>query len=191
MAVPVPRIMKFTVLPYSLAAKAWLDTSFEQTLAAHPKAILLENSSSFPREFQYVLLRDRPSAKHYVIPFINRDEFSNDREISELIHEETSASPEFDEFLPPNVLFRALTDDTFLQSLISQPFATLRELGYLPPSPPIVVQNSARTFHIPLRVNKYLSQDFGQLYSELRSQGGQILSSGCCASGTRTNAGDS
>ena len=181
----IPEIMKFTVLPYALTARAWLDVEFERDLLRNPRAFLLAKSNKFPRAAQYVILRDTPGLKHYVLPFIAPAlSLKSGNHLGKTIESEVGDTSDFSEFLPADVLARAATDRDFRNSLLTSPLGALSSMGHEPSDDIRVYENSETVFHIPLRRNPAQLVDFRSIYLELRGEGPLLASSKCCASGT-------
>jgi hypothetical protein len=177
-----PEIMKFTVLPYDLVAKAWLDPVFGEMLVTHPRPFLLETSDKYTRFAQYIILRDTPSLKHFVLPHVTA--ILNPAELEAKIEQETGDEEDYSEFLPAAVIYNAFTDVNFKAVLIRSPNATVEQVGLPCPYPMKVVENSADLYHIPLRANPSASMDYRPTYENLRSLFAAGGTTKCCATGT-------
>lgn len=179
----VTEIMRFTVLPYELVAKAWLDPSFCDALIAHPRPFLLDKSDKYTRFAQYIIVRDTPSVKHYILPHVAAGAHAAADLLAKL-QDETGGEEDYSDFLPPAVTHRALTDDTFRRLFIRSPNAIVDQIGMPCPYPMRVIENSAGVYHIPLRLNPTQSVDYKAAVDHLKGAMIAAKSTKCCATGT-------
>jgi hypothetical protein len=176
-------IMKLTVLPYELVAKAWLDPAFCDALLAHPRPFLLEQSDKYLRSAQYVILRDTPTVKHFILPHLPRSFESS--ELQAILSQETGDEHDYSEFLPTAVLHKALTDQEFKTRLILSPNRAVEQVASPCSYPMRVIENSDSVFHIPLRFNPLHATDYKPTYEQLRAVlSTENSSTKCCATGT-------
>ena len=184
----IPELLKFTVLPFRITARAWADEVFKGDLLRNPRLFLLGHSTLFPRECSYIIPVDTASLQHFVIPYV--DEGTLDRlgeKLLNVLEEEMGDTEPFETWLPPKVLYRALADRRYLGELHSRAAVFLLDEGYTAPKDICVIQNSPTTFHIPLRFNNIIRDSFDAAMREIRGDKISISSSKCCASGTCCN----
>jgi hypothetical protein len=177
-------IMQFTVLPYELVAKAWLDPTFCDVLLSHPRPFLLDKSDKYSRFAQYIILRDTPTVKHFILPHLSGT--FDPKELEAKISDETKDEQDYSEFLPPTVICKALTDETFKTLLVRSPNTIVDQIGLPCRYPMRIIENSPGVFHIPLRFNPLHATDYRPTFARLRAAlAAEPMSSGpCCASGT-------
>lgn len=179
-------ILKFTVLPFRLTARAWADETFREDLLRNPRLFLLGHSTHFPRDCNYVIPVDTASLKHFTVPFVSPEAIDAlGGKLMSLLEDEMGDSPPFECWLPLKVLYGALTDPKYLAQLNSRAVSFLRGEGYVAPRDICVLQNSPTTFHIPLRYNGTMTNDFAKSLHSIRGDKAVISTSSCCAGGTR------
>ena len=150
----IPKIMKFTVLPFKLMAKAWIDPQFEEELLRNPKPFLLEQSLHYPRTCQYLILRDTKVIKHFVLPVISDELLKlDDESLLGLIRNETGNDRQMDEFLPAEIILKGARDENFVSDLIKNPTKILEKFSKNLQQEVRVIKNSTHVYHVPLRYN--------------------------------------
>lgn len=178
-------LLKLTVLPFRITARAWVDAEYRAALLAYPRTFLVAHSVHFPRDVNYVVVPDTPSIKCFTIPHLPSTLAKASRaEVLELIEREIGDEEPFGQWLPPAVLARALTDEVFLRDLTARGVSLLRQEGYRAPADMAIYQNSATTYHFPLRLNPGITQTFSDALTSIRGDSMVVSSSQCCASGT-------
>jgi hypothetical protein len=176
-------VLECLVLPYPLQARAWVDPVFESDLLRAARPFLIAKSAQFPRHATYTILRDTPSLKHFVLPYVRPGAFDTEDSLADTLRRDLENSPPLQEFLPGNIIAKALFDRVFKLKLVESPLKTLETFGLIPNFDILIYENSESSFHIPLRFNQLKHEDFAQAYETVR-RGGVILSSKDCASGT-------
>lgn len=181
----IPEILKFTVLPYRLTARTWVDPVFRQDLLRNPRTFLLGHSTRFPRECSYVIHPDSASIQHFVVPYVSPEVLNKlGTNLLDILEAEMGDSTPFECWLPPKVMHSAIIDPAYLAQLNMRAVSFLRGEGYTAPRDICVIQNAPTTFNIPLKFNRALYQDFDAALLSIRGDNAVVSSSGCCASGT-------
>jgi hypothetical protein len=178
-------ILRLTVLPFRITARAWVDDVFRASLLAFPRTFLVAHSPAFPREFSYTVHADSSSLMHFSIPHLTASCAAlSEADLLDRLEAEIGDEPPFVHWLPVPVLAKALTDPQYLAQLTMRGVSFLRREGYKAPCDLGILQNSQSTYHFPLRWNHAAARAFSSALTEIRGDEKIINSSGCCASGT-------
>lgn len=181
-------VLRMTVLPFRLSARAWVDAQFRDELLRSPRAHIIAHSAYFPRDCTYLVPPDTPSLKHYSIPFTSSAiKDLGESAVLTILEEEIGDTPHFDAWLPPKVIAKAMFDSEFLANLIARGVSSLRREGYKSSTDICIVQHSPTSFCMPLRFNHLSTLVFHEALTEIRGDAAVIESSRCCQSGTCCN----
>ena len=179
--------MDWSLLPISVVAKAWTDSAFNSSLLASPDATLQQMIRRWPHTISFTVHQDTGSTRNLPLPFYKTGLQSlSDADLLTLAQMETCGDTTLEQFLPADVIVKALTDSAFKTSLLSNANSALNGMGYDTSYATYTVhENTATDYNLALPVNPLSVQSLS--FDDLVVRLGASLSTEttkCCASGT-------
>jgi hypothetical protein len=192
----VPEIMDWTVLPASIALRAWQDGDFRKELFDTPTRVLRDLVDIWPKDRTFSLVGDTDSQRHLVLPVrkpSTRD-WSRERILQTLSYE-TEDDTSLGWCLPSEIIADALVDAEFKRALLTDPSSVLRKRGVDTKGLQFeILENSEYTYHLvlptsPSRVDELDLQRVLELRNMTKHFTPEALALAdktgqCCASGT-------
>jgi hypothetical protein len=192
MAVDSPsfKIVDWTILPAKVTARAWIDGDFKADLLSEPDAVLSREVREWPDGLTFSIHEDQPGKRNLPLPEL-KDELKtwDEDRLKEQVGAETVEDDSLEYQLPPRVILRALSDETYRQHLLDSPRQALEEVE-IQVSDDVtftIHQNEGTRYHLALPVSPTAAADlrYEELRGELEESFG-FATSQCCASGTCT-----
>lgn len=190
LALELPVIMDYTVLPSSVTARAWLDDGYRETLLSDADSVLRATSMKnlpWPEHISFQVHADSESVQHFPLPvFKAYFQALSETELLARLRHETLCETALAFFLPVDVIWSAWTDSSYRALLIQNANVALEQKGFRSPKRIVVHENTAERYHLALKEAPY---DIGSLsVTEARARYVAMMeraaSSQCCASGT-------
>ena len=129
-ALTIPTIYDWTILPRTIAARAWTDATFKAALLANPNMILSKNINRWPSGISFTILEDQESTRHLILPHKKAQFASWTREqLMDTAMYESEADMSLCDVIPAVVLIEAWFNPTFKSSLLSNANSALSSLG--------------------------------------------------------------
>jgi len=158
---PHPLVMKWSVLPARIAAKAWLDPVFLQTLLSDPDSVIRamapNSCKALPLNVKFHVHENTARLRHFPLPVL-RSELPELADISpeallKLVEEETG-DESLEWCLPASVICRSFGDADYRARLLADATAVLAADGFELEGVQINVhENTPTAHHLALYVN--------------------------------------
>jgi hypothetical protein len=148
-----PKIMAWTVMPFSVVAKAWTDSTFKSALLAEPNDILRAALWELPWGNNFIIHEESGNQRYLPLPKLP-DSLSawTEEQILNVLIGETLNDVKLQYYLPARVVNKAFFEPTFKSSLLSDADSALTSMGTAPQGGQTftVYENDATNRHLAL-----------------------------------------